>query len=337
MTRTADQIALLRTETAPALLNELRGLRTGGEELRTELVTTISQGLDETRTQVLRALDRDQRELAQARQEIGDLRRELAEARAAWETGIAELTTAPAARPATTDPTTKAESSARAVPADAANPGTDAAAPTTEPAKETAMPDQQPDQTPATTEQAGNTEQADSTERAATDMLTELTTVTGHRVPAPQPAAALAPTPPPTAEQARASLEAALFDTLKTAARISTAELVCHPHTWRFIASRTAAAEYFQLPATEGDGKDDMVTVRLPGLSLMAAVDSLFTTYWEASTGPVRNLQDSAMALAYYIDLSSAIRRTRPADSGTQVDGRPLTRIVIDNRPDQAA
>ncbi|MFJ9948153.1 hypothetical protein [Kitasatospora sp. NPDC091207] len=43
------------------------------------------------------------------------------------------------------------------------------------------------------------------------------------------------------------------------------------------------------------------------------------------------------MALAYYIDRSSAIRRTQPADSGTQVDGRPLTRIVIDNRPSPAA
>ncbi|MFJ9953219.1 hypothetical protein [Kitasatospora sp. NPDC091207] len=325
MTRTADQIALLRTETAPALLKELRGLQAGGEELRTELVTTISQGLDETRTQVLRVLDRDQRELAQARQEIGDLRRELAEARAAWETSIAELTTTPPpAQPDATDPVTTAEGSALAEPADAANPGADVGTPTTEPAKETAVSDQQPDQSP------------DTTEQAATDMLTELTAVAGHQVPVPQPAA-VAPTPPPTAEQARASLEAALFDTLKTAARISTAELVCHPHTWQFIASRTAAAEYFRLPSAEGDGKDDMVTVRLPGLSLMAAVNSLFTTYWEASTGPVRNLQDSAMALAYYIDLSSAIRRTQPADSGTQVDGRPLTRIVIDNRPSPAA
>ncbi|MFD9592095.1 hypothetical protein ACFWA9_04960 [Kitasatospora sp. NPDC059973] len=325
MTRTADEIALLRTETAPALLRELQGLQAGGEEFRTELVTTISQGLDETRTQVLRVLDRDQRELAQARQEIGALRRELAEARAAWETRIAELTTPPAAQPTATDPVTTAEGFAQAAPADAANPGADVGTPTTEPAKETSVSDQQPDHTP------------DITEQAATDMLTELTTVAGHQVPVPQPAAAVAPTSPQTAEQVRASLEAALFDTLKTAARISTAELVCHPHTWRFIASRTAAAEYFQLPSAEGDGKDDMVTVRLPGLSLMAAVNSLFNTYWEASTNPVRNLQDSAMALAYYIDLSSAIRRTQPADSGTQVDGRPLTRIVIDNRPDQAA
>ncbi|MFF1909130.1 hypothetical protein [Kitasatospora sp. NPDC058218] len=81
--------------------------------------------------------------------------------------------------------------------------------------------------------------------------------------------------------------------------------------------------KYSQLPPTESGDKENTVTVRLPGLSLMAAVNALFTTYWDASTAPTRDLQDSAMALAYYIDLSSAIRRTRPADSGTQVDAAP--------------
>ncbi|MEE1820893.1 hypothetical protein PUR61_01540 [Streptomyces sp. BE20] len=159
MTRTADQIALLRTETAPALLRELQALQAGSEEFRTELVTTISQGLDETRTQVLRVLDRDQRELAQARQEIGALRRELAEARAAWETTITGPTTPPPAQPDATDPVTTAETSAqvKAEAADAANPGADVGTPTTEPAKETAMSDQQPDHTPDTTEQATTT------------------------------------------------------------------------------------------------------------------------------------------------------------------------------------
>ncbi|MFJ2191636.1 hypothetical protein ACIOJE_27505 [Kitasatospora sp. NPDC087861] len=67
----------------------------------------------------------------------------------------------------------------------------------------------------------------------------------------------------------------------------------------------------------------------------MAAVNALFTTYWNASTSPNKNIQASAMALAYYIDLSSAIRRTDFALTATHPDDRPLTRIVIDNRPAQ--
>jgi len=55
MTRTSDQLALLRTETAPALLHELCELR----ELRTDLTTAISHGLDGARTGLLRVLDRD--------------------------------------------------------------------------------------------------------------------------------------------------------------------------------------------------------------------------------------------------------------------------------------
>ncbi|MDH6107864.1 hypothetical protein P3T36_006323 [Kitasatospora sp. MAP12-15] len=320
MTRTADQIALLRTETAPALLKELQGLQAGNEELRAGLVTAISQGLSETREEVRRVLNRDQRELAQARQEVDALRRELGEAQAAWQAELAELKSASVASPAVDKPAVD-KNSAQVERADIAS---SADTRTTELAEETAMSDQS-DQSP------------DIAEQAAADMLTELTTVVGHQVPVPQAATAVAPTPPPTAEQAQASLDAALFKTLMTAARISTAELVCHPHTWQFIASRTTAAEYFQLPSAGGEGKDDMVTVRLPGLSLMATVNALFNTYWEASTGPVRNLQDSAMALAYYTDLSSAIRGTKPADSSAQVDGRPLTRIVIDNRPAQGA
>lgn len=47
MTRTADQIALLRTETAPVLLKELQGIQAGNEELRAGLLTAISQGLSD--------------------------------------------------------------------------------------------------------------------------------------------------------------------------------------------------------------------------------------------------------------------------------------------------
>ncbi|MFB7669650.1 hypothetical protein ACFC1R_38115 [Kitasatospora sp. NPDC056138] len=317
MTRTADQIALLRTETAPALLKELQGLQAGSEELRTGLAMAISQGLSETREEVCRVLDRDQRELAQARREIDDLRRELSEAQSAWQAELAQLKSASVAPLAVADLVAETENSAQAEWADIVS---SADTRTTELAEETTMSDQTPD----------------IAEQAAADMLTELTAVIGHQTPATQPVATAA-VPAPTQEQARASLEMALFDTLKTAARVGTAELVCHPHTWQFIASCTAAAEHFQLPSADGASKDDMVTVRLSGRSLMAVVNALFTTYWESSTGPGRNLQDSAMALAYYIDLSGEIRRTVPAVSGVQVDDRPVTRIVIDNRPSSAA
>ncbi|MDH6710904.1 chemotaxis protein histidine kinase CheA [Kitasatospora sp. MAA19] len=324
MTRTADQLALLRTETAPAVLKELQNIQAGHQTLATGVTEAISQGLNGIRADVRSALGRDQRELAQARQEIDDLRRELERAQAAWKSELDELRTAQQeAQPPTAAAAVEAEDVPTTEPSAAASPSTDA--PAAQYVEETAVSDQN-DPNPETSEQA------------ATDMLTELTTVTGNTVTAHQPAPA--PTAPagtvPTTQELRASLEAALFDTLKTAARISTAELVCHPHAWQFIASCSATAEHFQLPpAANTDGKDDMTTVRLSGPSLMAAVNALFTTYWNASTSPNKNIQVSAMALAYYIDLSSAIRRTDFALTATHPDDRPLTRIVIDNRPAQ--
>ncbi|MFJ4677537.1 hypothetical protein [Kitasatospora sp. NPDC088783] len=352
MTRTAEQIALLRTETAPALIEELRELRSGQAELRTDLAAALGQGLDRTRTEVLRALDRDQRDLALAHRQIDGLRRELAEARAAWESGLAELRTVRTAPPSGPDagaepapePAAAATTTVAAVPA--ADTGTDArTAATTETAepaapKETALsaasdptPDPLPD--PASTP----TDNSDSTEQqAAAGLLSELT---GRQQPAPEPTAAPAPAvsapavsaPAVRPDRLRDQLDAELSTVLRTAAQIGTAELVCHPHAWQFIVARAVGAKYFQLPPAATDEKSDMVTVRLSGPSLMSAVHALYTTYWETGTGPARDLQDSAMALAYYVDLSHEIRRTLPADSTAAVDERPLTRIVIDHRP----
>ncbi|WP_111551693.1 hypothetical protein [Kitasatospora sp. SolWspMP-SS2h] len=322
--------------------------------MRTDLAAALGQGLDRTRTEVLRALDRDQRDLALAHRQIDGLRRELAEARAAWESGLAELRTARTAPPSGADagpstgpepapePAAEAATAVASVPAadtDARTEATESAEPT-EPAapKETALsapsdPTPDPLPGPASTP-TDSTDYTDSTEQqAAAGLLSELTC---GRQPAPEPAAVPAPAVPAPAvrpDRLRDQLDAELSTVLRTAAQIGTAELVCHPHAWQFIVARAAGAKYFQLPPAATDEKSDMVTVRLSGPSLMSAVHALYTTYWETGTGPARDLQDSAMALAYYVDLSHEIRRTLPADSTAAVDERPPTRIVIDHRP----
>ena len=357
---TARQVELLRTEVGQVLQSGLQELRSANHALRSELLTAITEGLRENREELRRALGREQRELAEARKEIRDLRQQFDEARASQGTALpdrevpgpeAERTASlphsgsVSWRPAVAAghsgdtpshgeqnlpnrqddsvtaggaPTPEGEPRSSPLPDRAAHP--------TESVKEAPVPEQD-NPTPDSAEQ----------QRAA-DMAAALSAVgrqgTDHRL-RPDAPAAPAESPVPRAMD-RDRLEASLFHTLVEAARISAAELVCHPHTWQFIAACAATAEHFQLPATD-KGEDDMITVRLSGRSLVATVNALYKSYWDASPG-LDSIQDRALALAYYTDICHEVSQVRPALSrseATEPVDRPRTRIVIDYRPRQ--
>jgi hypothetical protein len=130
-----------------------------------------------------------------------------------------------------------------------------------------------------------------------------------------------------------------LFDTLYKAASISAADIVCHPHTWQFIADCTATAEHFQLPAATTDkDRDGLITIRISGRSLVAVLNALYTTYRNAGR---TDLEGRALTLGYYTQIAHEIGKTRPVfskyeDAEPDPVNRPRTRIVLDRRPNYA-
>ena len=367
---TVRQVELLRTEVGEILQSGLKELRAGSEALRSELLGAVRTGMDANREELQRALAREQRELAQAHKDIRDLRRQLDEARTAQTTAE----TVAAARPpaignegvteelpsrgpvfgAAADGTPSLPDAAAA----ASIPGlTNASAP---PLKETSVPAYAPrnepvqdsgrDGRPGGQSQAEHPRTAPGPQEQLAAQVDAEFAAAARDLSAggkPSPDEAGSASRPRNEETAAEPAPAGrpenhnLFDTLYKAASISAANVVCHPHTWQFIAGCAAAAGHFQLPvATTHKDRDDLITIEISGRSLVAVVNSLYTTYTEASrTG---DLETRALSLGHYIEFAHEIGTTRPVFSryeGAETDpeDRPRTRIILDRRPDLSA
>ncbi|MEV7783755.1 hypothetical protein [Kitasatospora sp. NPDC088351] len=364
MMGTTRQVELLRTEVGQILQNGLQELRADNAALRgdnaalrSELAAAVAEGLRENREELRRTLGREQKELIEARKEIRDLRRQLDEARAGRTDPSAEAAFDgdPDRDPLSADRegSTVWEPTAAAAPDPL--PQDDNAPISQEPAAPTAgAPDIAP---------AGQTASTDRTAQPATlvkettvteptneptdtaaeaDMVAELAAAVSHLLPAAEASPVqLAPaeTPAPRTATGKSQLEAGLFRTLASAACVSAAELVCHPNAWQFIGSRTAAASpHFQFPAAVAQDKTDMVTVLLPGPSLMAVIKALYSAYWAAGSD-LAHIEDRALALAYYTAIAHEVRKTQPVTATTETTDadRPRTRIIIDQRPHRSA
>ncbi|MFF2080590.1 hypothetical protein ACFVXG_38230 [Kitasatospora sp. NPDC058162] len=358
MMGTARQVELLRAEVGQILREGLKELRTDNATLRadhtalrTELTAAVTRELQEIRDELRRAVSRDRKELLEARQEIRDLRRQLDDARAGGPTPqadspdldpnpppyiVANSTPAEPATAAGLDPIPHNDDAVGdhelAAPA-LQEQATALAAQPTPPllAKETTVSDQ-------TAGEPGN-QPANPTTDAG--MVAELTAAVSDLLPteatATQPKSTTAPAPDNLTGTSR--LEADLFRTLTRAACVGSAELLCHPHVWQFIGSRAAAASpHFQFPAGVAQERTDMVTVLLPGPSLMAVIKALYSAYWTAGSD-LTSIEDRALALAYYTAITHEVRKTQPvtATAETPEPDRPRLRIVIDQRPQRTA
>ncbi|MFE9427737.1 hypothetical protein ACFYNO_32770 [Kitasatospora sp. NPDC006697] len=367
MMGTSRQVELLRDEVGRILQNGLQEVRADTTALRTELTTTLIDGLREVRSELQKALAREQRALSETLAENRDLRRELDQARVGLTAADASAAPDPLPVPERVlseapeqqdlaEPPAGAAGDGRVPVAEQPHPQPPVrAADGPAPAEPAPVPVPEPVHIAAMEE----TTVSDASEPARSDdesvgripedvAAAELAAAMNLTFPdtapdsGPQPApaaleAATAAHARPDGARVKAEVHGDLFHLLTSAACIGTAELVCHPHVWQFIgAGATAASPHFQLSASISvDKDDDLVTVLLPGPSLMAVIKSLYDTYFSSGlTGSVA-IEDRALALAYYTAIAHEVRKTDPAFAVFEAEnaGRPRTRIIIDQRP----
>ncbi|WP_432112721.1 hypothetical protein [Streptomyces sp. S1] len=108
---------------------------------------------------------------------------------------------------------------------------------------------------------------------------------------------------------------------LKTAARISSADLRCHRDTWEFLTTLTAGHPHFRVPPRVTDEADERVFAPLSGRSLIALLISLHTVTSSDSDGS----GDHELAAALYERIQQRLTRLAPGE------GERVT-IALDDR-----
>ncbi|MET9956116.1 hypothetical protein ABZ135_31855 [Streptomyces sp. NPDC006339] len=97
---------------------------------------------------------------------------------------------------------------------------------------------------------------------------------------------------------------------LRSAARISSADLRCHRDTWEFLTTRTAGHPHFRVPPRVTDEADERVFAPLSGRSLIALLISLHTV---TSTTPDGS-GDHELAAMLYERIEQRLTRLTPGD-----------------------
>ncbi|MEU4655124.1 hypothetical protein AB0G32_14490 [Streptomyces sp. NPDC023723] len=128
----------------------------------------------------------------------------------------------------------------------------------------------------------------------------------------PQPDAATEPVAP-EASQEHSSL-------LKTAARVSSASLLCHRDIWEFITAHAGRHPHFRVPPEVADEGDERIRAALSGRSLIALLISLHSVKHTASDGD----GDQELAAALYERIEESLKNLAPS-------GQPVT-ITLDDR-----
>ncbi|MFF1511893.1 hypothetical protein [Streptomyces sp. NPDC058326] len=125
--------------------------------------------------------------------------------------------------------------------------------------------------------------------------------------------------PAETAEPVRPSEEHTAL--LRTAARISSADLRCHRDTWEFLTARTAGHPHFRVPPRVTDEADERVFAPLSGRSLIALLISLHTVTSSTPDGS----GDQELAATLYERIEQRLTRLGPGE------GERVT-IALDDR-----
>ncbi len=135
-----------------------------------------------------------------------------------------------------------------------------------------------------------------------------------------------------------------LLATLQRAALVSTAELVCHPHTWAFIerhlAEQDLAHQLLPEPAaTEHENQAGaLVTAAVSGPVLMGILTALHQCAQYDAANPLARagMTDIAMARSLFERISDTVDTVGPPPADGQAPDGP-TRISFDDRTGAAA
>ncbi|MGW9453985.1 hypothetical protein [Streptomyces sp. NPDC055632] len=108
---------------------------------------------------------------------------------------------------------------------------------------------------------------------------------------------------------------------LRTAARISSADLRCHRDTWEFLTTRTAGHPHFRVPPRVTEEADERVFAPLSGRSLIALLISLHTI----TSAPSDNSGDHELAATLYERIEQRLTRLGPGEGARVI-------IALDDR-----
>ncbi|WDM16456.1 hypothetical protein J3S85_36220 [Streptomyces lavenduligriseus] len=130
----------------------------------------------------------------------------------------------------------------------------------------------------------------------------------------------LRPQPDTAAEPAVAEVSPEHSALLKTAARVSSASLLCHRDIWEFITAHAGRHPHFRVPPQVAGEGDERVRAALSGRSLIALLISLHTIKHTASDGD----GDQELAATLYERIEESLTDLTPS-------GQPVT-ITLDDR-----
>ncbi|MFE4020674.1 hypothetical protein ACFXPZ_25260 [Streptomyces sp. NPDC059101] len=130
----------------------------------------------------------------------------------------------------------------------------------------------------------------------------------------------LRPRPAATAETTTAAVSKEHGDLLKTAARVSSASLLCHRDIWEFITGHAGRHPHFRVPPQVADEGDQRIRAALSGRSLIALLISLHSIKHTANDGD----GDRELATTVYERIEESLTGLTPS-------GTPVT-ITLDDR-----
>lgn len=107
---------------------------------------------------------------------------------------------------------------------------------------------------------------------------------------------------------------------LKTAARVSSAGLLCHRDIWEFITAHAGQHPHFRVPPQVAPEHDERIRAALSGRSLIALLISLYSVKHTAADGD----GDRELAATLYERIEESLTGLTPA-------GEPVT-ITLDDR-----
>ncbi|MFF3932910.1 hypothetical protein [Streptomyces hirsutus] len=167
-------------------------------------------------------------------------------------------------------------------------------------------------------EAAGETKQELST--ALAEARSALASLQGEIADLRAAVEELRPQPDTAAETAAAEVSAEHSTLLKTAARVSSASLLCHRDIWEFITAHAGRHPHFRVPPQVAGEGDERIRAALSGRSLIALLISLHSIKHTASDGD----GDQELAATLYERIEESL-------TDLTSNGEPVT-ITLDDR-----
>jgi phage shock protein A len=130
----------------------------------------------------------------------------------------------------------------------------------------------------------------------------------------------LRPQPDTAAKPAVAEVSPEHRDLLKTAARVSSASLLCHRDIWEFVTAHAGRHPHFRVPPQVAGEGEERIRAALSGRSLIALLISLHSIKHTASDGD----GDQELAATLYERIEESLTDLTPS-------GQPVT-ITLDDR-----